>query len=162
MQQSYLIGMAFLIMMLLNPINFVKAENEQSLVGGLDHLALTVKNLEISTDFFVKQLSFKVIGEDEKYPAKFLNNGSLAITLWQSDKPHTVEFNRKNNVGLHHLALSVSSFEALDVLYQRIKTVDGIVVEFKPELFYGGPSKHMMIREPSGNRIEFIYRHQSN
>ncbi len=162
MQQSYLIGMAFLIMMLLNPINFVKAENEQSLVGGLDHLALTVKNLEISTDFFVKQLSFKVIGEDEKYPAKFLNNGSLAITLWQSDKPHTVEFNRKNNVGLHHLALSVSSFEALDVLYQRIKTVDGIVIEFKPELFYGGPSKHMMIREPSGNRIEFIYRHQSN
>ncbi len=27
-----------------------------------------------------------------------------------------------------------------------------------PELSYGGPAKHMMIRKPSGNRLEFIHR----
>lgn len=30
-----------------------------------------------------------------------------------------------------------------------------VVVELSSELAYGGLAKHMMIRDPSGNRIEF-------
>ncbi len=134
------------------------AADKPPLVQGLDHLGLAVKDLNQTTDFFVQQLSFKVVGEDPEYPARFLNNGTLTITLWQTTAGETVAFNRKQNVGLHHLALAVPSLEALQQLYQRIKDLDGVVIEFKPELFYGGPSQHMMIREPSGNRIEFIYR----
>ena len=147
-----------LVLMVTN--SYALTNKDEVLVHGIDHLGLAVKDLDKSTLFFVEQLSFKVVGENKKYPAKFLNNGSVAITLWQTDKSNTVEFNRKHNVGLHHLALSVNSFEALDQLYHRIKDTKGVVIEFKPELFYGGPSKHMMIREPSGNRIEFIYRHK--
>ena len=68
-----------------------------------------------------------------------------------------VNFDRKNNVGLHHLALSVSSKENLDILYQRFKSVDDLVIEFGPEFNGQGPIIHMMVREPSGNRIEFAY-----
>ncbi|PCJ16728.1 MAG: glyoxalase, partial [SAR86 cluster bacterium] len=64
----------------------------------------------------------------------------------------------KNNVGLHHLALSIASFEELDALYEVLANTDGVVIEFSPEPLSGGPTKHMMIREPSGNRLEFIHR----
>lgn len=131
------------------------AEEQQT--GGLDHLGLSVSDLDASADFFVEALGFKISGRDPKYPAVFMNNGEMGITLWQTtDK--AVPFNRKNNVGLHHLAIEVTSFEALDALYQTISKISGVVIEFSPELAYGGPAKHMMIREPSGNRIELVHR----
>jgi lactoylglutathione lyase len=35
---------------------------------------------------------------------------------------------------------------------------NNITIEFAPEKIGKGPTQHMMIREPSGNRIEFIAR----
>ena len=133
----------------------VNAESKAS--GGLDHIALSVSDLDGSTDFFVSVLGFKVSGRDSKYPATFLNNGEMRLTLWQT-APDAVAFDRKNNVGLHHLAIKVPSFDALDGLYKTISNIPEAVIEFAPELSYGGPAKHMMFREPSGNRIELIHR----
>ena len=128
-------------------------------MGGFDHVGLTVTDLQASTDFFTEVLGYQVVGGDDKYPAKFLTNGKAFITLWRATDPDkAVAFDRKNNVGLHHMALSVSSFEALDALYEKARKFPGVKVEFAPELAYGGPDKHMMIREPSGNRLEFVHR----
>lgn len=129
-------------------------------IGGVDHVGLTVTNIEESKAFFVDVLGFRVRGQDETYPAYFLTNDVTTITLWGAwdDEAGAVEFDRKHNVGLHHLALSVSSFEALDALAEKLKTYPGVVIEFPPELAYGGPARHMMIREPSGARLEFIHR----
>ena len=124
---------------------------------GIDHIGLSVSNLDASTNFFIDALGFKVVGRDSKYPAAFLNDGNMSLTLWQTGD-ESVPFNRKQNVGLHHLAIKVTSFEALDSLYETVKTMPGVVIEFSPELAYGGPAKHMMIREPSGNRLEFVHR----
>ncbi len=146
------IALTLFVALIVSPVN----ADEQA-VGGMDHIALSVSNLEASTDFFVEALGFKVAGRDQEYPAAFLNNGQMSLTLWQtSDEP--VAFDRKRNVGLHHLAIRVSSFEALDALYETVKEFEGVVIEFSPELSYGGPAKHMMIREPSGNRIELVHR----
>jgi len=130
---------------------------EQKPTAGFDHVGLSVSDLDASTVFFVDTLGFEVAGRDPKYPAVFMNNGSMSVTLWQTSEP-AVAFNRKNNVGLHHLAIKIPSFEALDGLYEVIKELDNVVVEFSPELAYGGPAKHMMIREPSGNRLELVHR----
>tara|TARA_R110002167_G_C12402785_1_gene627111 strand:- start:14 stop:259 length:246 start_codon:yes stop_codon:yes gene_type:complete len=69
-------------------------------------------------------------------------------------KKNTVKVDRKSNVGLHHLALTVASIEALDELHERFKKVEGIA----SKLAFCCLGKHMMISEPSGNRLEFIYR----
>lgn len=128
-------------------------------VGGVDHVGLTVTDLDASTRFFTETLGFTVRGGDESYPAVFLANGEIIVTLWRaSDPDEAVRFDRKNNVGLHHLAFRVSSFDALEALHARLETTPGVTIEFAPELNRGGPAKHMMIREPSGNRIEFIHR----
>jgi lactoylglutathione lyase len=122
-------------------------------------LGLTVSKLDQTTAFFTDTLGWRLAGEKPGYPAKFVTDGKMFVTLWQvSNVDSVVNFDRKNNVGLHHLALSVSSKENLDTLHERFKSVDDLVIEFGPELHGQGPTMHMMIREPSVNRIEFAYK----
>lgn len=134
-------------------------ENKKPLTSGFNHVGLTVSDLDKSTRFFTEVLQWKLVGGDEKYPAKFVSDGKMFLTLWQTKDPKkTVKFNRKNNVGLHHLAFTVDTLEGLNTLFESVKSADDVIVEFAPELAYGGPTMHMMIREPSGNRLEFSYR----
>lgn len=131
----------------------------RSPVQGIDHIGLTVTDLEASKQFFIEYLGFKQVGGVPDYPAVFLSNAQEFITLWQAtDVATAVPFDRKNNVGLHHLAFAVESEAALQALYSELQQAADVVIEFSPELSGGGPSIHMMIREPSGNRMEFVYR----
>ena len=128
-------------------------------VTAVDHIGLAVTDLEASKAFFIDGLGFAVRGEDPSYPAAFLSNGHAMVTLWGiADPGSATPFDRKRNVGLHHLALSVTSFEALEALHARLKDMPGVRIEFAPELAYGGPAKHMMVYEPSGNRVELVHR----
>ena len=131
---------------------------QRPLTAGFNHVGLAVTDLEKSTLFFTETLGWNLSGRDKEYPATFLTDGEMFLTLWRvADPENAVPFNRKTNVGLHHLAISVASFDVLEEIYERVKHVDGVVIEFAPELAYGGPTKHMMIREPSGNRLEFAH-----
>ncbi len=124
---------------------------------GINHLGLAVKNLDRSVAFFTDTLGWRTAGGDPDYPAVFVTDGNAFITLWQVSDPKTaVEFDRKNNVGLHHLAFTVKSLKALHELHQKFQDVDGVRIEFAPEFMGQGPTTHMMIREPSGNRLEFV------
>lgn len=128
-------------------------------VLGFDHVGLVVLDLEASKKFFTDVLGFETVGKDADYPAYFLNNGHAFVTLWRANDPASANrFDRKANVGLHHMALRVSSDAALTALYEAARVFPGVKIEFAPELSYGGPAKHMMIYEPSGNRIELIFR----
>ncbi|REL30073.1 VOC family protein [Thalassotalea euphylliae] len=132
---------------------------QTSPIGGVDHVGLAVSNLERSKTFFTETLGFKVLGKDADYPAYFLNNGSITVTLWQTTNgEQATPFNRKTNVGLHHLAFQVDSLAKLNQLHETLKSVPGVKIEFAPENLGRGPTQHMMIREPSGNRLEFITR----
>ncbi|MDM3871894.1 VOC family protein [Porticoccus sp. W117] len=129
---------------------------DKPITSGFDHVGLTVKDLAASTGFFTEVLGWRKAGSDPDYPANFVSDRKMFVTLWAvQDRANQTDFNRKSNVGLHHLAITVDSFELLDELHRRAKAYPGVVIEFAPELSYGGPAKHMMLREPSGNRLEF-------
>lgn len=134
-------------------------EQNQFNTLGVDHVGLTVGQLQSTVHFFKDVLGWEVVGGMPDYPSVFVSNGHMRLTLWQAQSPETaIPFDRKNNIGLHHLAIALPSFEALDQLYEKLKTVQNIEIEFSPELSGKGPHKHMIIREPSGLRIEFVHR----
>jgi lactoylglutathione lyase len=153
----FLIGIFMSSSTLAQPSNIDKST--EAMTQGLSHLGLTVSKLDKTTQFFTDTLGWKIAGEKPAYPAKFVTDGKMFVTLWQvANKETAINFDRKNNVGLHHLALSVPSEENLNILYERFKSVPDLIIEFAPEFNGQGPTIHMMIREPSGNRIEFTFK----
>ena len=125
---------------------------------GVHHVGLTVASLDEARHFFIKTLRYQQVGEKPDYPAAILSDGTTLITLWQaSDPTKVVGFDRKNVIGLHHLALAVDGDAALDSLYQNLRQDTRVKIEFAPALMGNGPRRHMMCNIPGGGiRVEFI------
>ena len=124
---------------------------------GAHHIGLTVPRLEDTRRFFTEILGFEQIGEVPDYPAVFVKDTATMITLWQAEDPESyTPFDRKNVIGLHHLALLVENHDALDALYEQLQGADGVGVEFPPEPLGGGQVRHMMTSIPGGIRVEFL------
>jgi catechol 2,3-dioxygenase-like lactoylglutathione lyase family enzyme len=133
------------------------------LTSGISHVGLTVSSLAKSVDFFVNGLGWKEKGGKPDYPAVYVSDGQLTVTLWQvRDPANAVAFDRKTNIGLHHLALNVDSSEALDAAFAKVAGWPGVEVEFAPEFSGSGPKRHCMFSEPGGNRIELSWDPRGN
>ena len=125
---------------------------------GVNHLGLAVLDLEKTAKFFVDGLGWTESGRDPTYPRTAVSDGHVRLTLWQVDQSGpVVRFDRRRNVGLHHLALEVRSETDLNSIMERLSAYPGVAIEFSPELVGNGPRKHMMCHEPGGLRIEFIW-----
>lgn len=126
--------------------------------SGLNHLGLSVNDLDQTVNFFVDCLGWTESGRDDNYPRSAVSDGVIRLTLWQVD--HGLEinpFHRRKNIGLHHLALAVDSKNQLEELAQKVSQYPGVEIEFLPELVGHGPRMHMMFAEPGGIRLELIW-----
>lgn len=123
---------------------------------GVHHIGMTVSGLEESAAFFVSLFGWKEVKRKEDYPAIFVSDGSIMLTLWKNKEEPASPFNKDKNIGLHHVAFLVPDEQSLLEIYERLKN-NNIKMEFTPELVGQGPARHMMCFEPSGNRIEFIW-----
>lgn len=125
---------------------------------GINHLGLAVRDLHESKTFFTELLGWRESGYDASYPRTAVSDGVVRLTLWQVDRSKDIAtFDRKKNIGLHHLALEVESEAKLNEIFEKVSEYPGASVEFSPELVGSGPRKHMMCNEPGGIRIEFIW-----
>ncbi len=125
---------------------------------GMNHLGLTVRDLDVTTDFFVNAMGWKELARDETYPRTTVSDGKVRFTLWQvGSEAETVAFDRRANIGLHHLALEVETEATLSKLASVLSAYPGVVIEFMPELMGEGPRKHMMFAEPGGLRLELLW-----
>ena len=129
----------------------------ETLTRGAHHIGLAVPDLDVATDFFVTALGFAEVGGNPAYPAKFVSDGTTLLTLWQVADPATAApFDRRANVGLHHLALGVADPAALDVVHARVQAYPGTSIEFAPEPIRAGSAvRHFIAAMPGGIRIEF-------
>ena len=125
-----------------------------TITEGIHHAGLTVPDLDATRAFFVDALGFEQIGAIPDYPAVFLSDGVVMLTLWQAADPtRAVAFDRRNNIGLHHFALKV---RRLDDVHNRLAARADVALEFAPENLGDGPTRHMMCTIPGGIRVEFI------
>jgi catechol 2,3-dioxygenase-like lactoylglutathione lyase family enzyme len=125
--------------------------------AGVHHVGLAVPDLDAATQFFHVALGWKVVGRDPNYPATFVSDGSATLTLWRlTDPDRAIAFDRRSNVGLHHLALAVPSEAALLELYDIVRAHPGVTTEFAPEPSRpGSKTIHFICAMPGGARIEF-------
>ena len=126
--------------------------------SGLNHLGLSVFDLDQTTAFFTQVLGWQEIARDDSYPRNSVTDGNLRLTLRQVDRSkQVIRFHRRANVGLHHLAIQVDSEQRLAKLADRVAAWPGVEVEFMPEPLDDGPRRHMMFTEPGGLRLELIW-----
>ena len=124
---------------------------------GAHHVGLTVPDLGAARTFFIDALGFSQVGEIPDYPAVLLSDGSIMITLWQAADPdNAVPFDRRANIGLHHLALSVGDAGDLQRLGAELGARDDLEIEFEPEGLGDSGIRHMMCRIPGDIRLELI------
>lgn len=116
---------------------------------GVHHVGLTVPDINSTRDFFTIALGLEQVGEKPDYPAYFVSDGKVMLSLWQAKDPATaIAFNRHNNIGLPHLALKVQSSDELEQLYGQLKKRDDVDIEFSPEALGSGEFSSYDMRYP--------------
>ena len=76
------------------------------LTHGAHHIGLSVPDLARAQSFFCDILGYSLVAEKPDYPAAFVSDGTTLLTLWQvADPQAATPFDRRANIGLHHLAL---------------------------------------------------------
>lgn len=113
-------------------------------VTGLDHLNLSVKNLDETVDFYSKLFGFSVLKEQPEQDSKIIGNDKVKLCLYQSD-----DLQVSQNSGFNHFGFHIENFE--DIIT--------ICKEMNIEIFYGGPiewekSSSIYIADPNGYEIE--------
>lgn len=124
---------------------------------GVHHAGLTVPDVDAAARFFTEALAFQEVARKPEYPAVFLSDGHVLLTLWQVEDPATaVPFDRKRGIGLHHIAFQIASDQSLDALHATLAERDDVRIEFSPEPIGDGPTHHLMFRVPGNIRVELI------
>jgi len=123
---------------------------------GIHHFGLTVSHLEESADFFISLLGWTEVRRNLEYPAIYVSDGMVMISLWAIKEKPCASFNKDRNVGLHHVAFQVESEAELNRIHDKLAN-SGTPIEFAPEPLGKGPARHMMCLEPSGIRVEFTW-----
>jgi len=92
-----------------------------NLTRGIHHVGLTVPDLDQARAFFCGTLGFDEVGGVPDYPSIFVSDGAVLLILWRAADPVTARaFDRRANIGLHHLSLSVTDDTALDAAWEAV------------------------------------------
>jgi len=117
----------------------------------LHHVALTVKNLSESKDFYEKFFGFKqkkfFEKPDEKAKAVFLECGNTQIELWEFIDPLPYQKENLNRIGIRHLAFEVENLDDF------VKKLPEDLVQ-KPAKIGASGGKYCFLKDPSGIDIE--------
>ncbi|MGV3480998.1 MAG: VOC family protein [Sphingobium sp.] len=129
----------------------------EKLTRGVHHIGLTVPDLDQARAFFCGLLGFDEVGGVPDYPSIFVSDGRILLTLWRAADPLTARaFDRRANIGLHHLSLAVADDEALEAVWTKARAHPGVVVDAAPgPIRPGSATRHFLIFIPGGIRIEF-------
>ena len=127
------------------------------LTRGIHHIGLTVPDLDQARGFFCGVLGFEEVGGAPEYPAIFVSDGTILLTLWRAADPQTARaFDRRANIGLHHLSLAVADDAALDAIWKKVSTHPGVVIDAAPgPMRPGSATRHFLVFIPGGIRMEF-------
>ena len=126
------------------------------LTCGVHHVGLTVPDLEQARSFFCDVLGFEVVGGVPDYPSIFVSDGKVLLTLWRAADPMNARaFDRRANIGLHHLSLAVADDHALGEAWKKVSSHPEVIVDAAPsQIRAGSTTRHFLVFIPGGIRLE--------
>lgn len=129
----------------------------KALTRGVHHIGLTVPDLDEARAFFCGVLGFDEVGGVPAYPSIFVSDGTILLTLWRAADPLTARaFDRRANIGLHHVSLAVADDAALEAAWTSVSAHPGVMVDVAPgPMRPGSATRHFLVFIPGGIRIEF-------
>ena len=123
---------------------------------GVDHIGITVSDLQKSKDFYVNGCGMTVIHEEESSCG--LADGTFSLWL-STSRDHPVKDNKfdRNILGLDHWSFKVTSMEDLKEIEKTLKSMN---VEMEDNGItdddYGGTA--IFAKDPDGMKVEFHLR----
>jgi catechol 2,3-dioxygenase-like lactoylglutathione lyase family enzyme len=129
-------------------------------VAGIDHLVLSVGNLDRSRTFHDQVLGF--LGFKKKYDgADFVgwSNGKTLFWIAQADARGRKHKHRKGDIGFHHYAFELSSRKDVDALGAFLEKHKMHVVD--PPGEYNGDENYYAVffTDPDGMKLEgMVYK----
>jgi catechol 2,3-dioxygenase-like lactoylglutathione lyase family enzyme len=116
-------------------------------IESIDHIGLTVSNLEASIDFYRDLFDFEVVEKLASVGQAFLRVGEVIIGLYESE-------GYKNQDGTkNHLSFFIDEEDFEDAV-DELKD-NNIKIVYGPENLRNGQS--VVFLDPDGNQIELCY-----
>jgi catechol 2,3-dioxygenase len=115
----------------------------------LGHVALKVRDIVKSREFYVRTLGLKVAREYLEPRVVFLSFGQAHIELTLFEE-QTKDAPLVSHMGLHHTARQLESFQELQAAHRQLKTM-GVTIECTIE---HGVTRSIYFHDPDRNRLE--------
>jgi len=114
------------------------------------HVVLKARDLERAEKFYTEVLGFEVVTRLQRPRGVFFTLGEQHHDLAVLQVPPESEAPKENQVGLHHVALQVGSFEELKECYRTLIAHNVTITSTTDH----GITKSIYFLDPEGNRFE--------
>ena len=127
-------------------------------INGIAHIALSVKDIKISKNFYKKLLPFlglKLIHEGDE---SFYHVGSRTGIMVQQIKKDKNSYNfNQNNIGLHHLCFRARSRDDILKIKDKLLKMKAHIERGPIEGPWAPGYYYILFEDPDGIRIEVNY-----
>lgn len=120
----------------------------------VDHVAITVKDMNRSIEFYTEKLGFTITRSSETPSMKtvFVGKGQVQLELFALKKgsAKSVPELQQDEIGIKHIAFNVTD---LDTLIKKFKE-KGII--FISEIRQAGTRRHIFFKDPDGTTLQLL------
>jgi len=126
----------------------------QTGILGLRHLALNVKDLQVSQKFYEQVFNMKVVWQPDPKNV-YLSSGTDNLALHQIPDENLAAFPDQTGQFLDHLGFLINSQANVDAIFQQAQA-DGVPI-VKPFKQHRDGSYSFYLADPDGNVAQVLY-----
>lgn len=127
---------------------------ESKLIQYVDHVAITVKDMDRSIEFYTQKLGFTITRTSETPTMKivFVGTGQVQLELFalKQDAAKPVPELQQDEIGIKHIAFNVTDLDAL------IKEFREKGINFISEIRQAGTRRHIFFKDPDGTTLQLL------
>ncbi len=121
---------------------------------GLRHLALNVKDIQVSQPFYEQIFGMKVVWQPDPDNV-YLSSGSDNLALHQIPAEKLTSYSQQEGQFLDHLGFLFDSPANVDVMFKQVQAREVTIV--KPLKEHRDGSYSFYLADPDGNVVQILY-----